>query len=45
MPDTVKRQGSKEEWNTKIAYKGQCAICDTSGANACLKFREDKKRK
>ena len=42
LPDTVKRQGSKEEWNSTIKYKGQCAVCDPSGAFACLKFREDK---
>lgn len=42
LPDTVKRQGSKEEWNTKIRYKGQCAVCDPSGVHACLKFKENK---
>ena len=40
LPKTVGRQGSKEEWNSKIAYKGQCAFCEPSGANACLEFTE-----
>lgn len=40
LPKAISRQGSKEEWESKIAYKGQCGQCEPSGAFACLKFQE-----
>jgi len=42
LPATAKRQGSKEHWNAKIRYKGQCGFCEIS-SQSCRKFREDKK--
>jgi len=39
LPKAVKRQGSREEWESKIAFKGQCGFCPVT-SQSCREFTE-----